>query len=143
MSAEADQEARYKLAAALAGGASKAAAAKAAGYARPHVYRLLQEPEFQRMLEAARVRLAGEGASGAAVSADDVRASIEYLRSVVDGDDEDAEPRDRIAAAKALLSAAAVVKRKPEKAPTPEVRPAARPPVSAAEAGAKWSPKLA
>lgn len=109
MPAESDQEARYKLAAALASGASVSAAARAAGYRRQHVYRLKKDPEFVKMLEAAKARLA-EG-PGPIVSDEDAKAAVSYLRGVVDGVD-DGDPH-RVNAAKALLSAAQVTKRVP------------------------------
>lgn len=102
MSAETDYEARYKLAEALARSPENvSAAAKAAGYRRQHVYRVMKDPEFAKMLDAAKRRLAESG--GPIVSDDDGRAAKNYLLGVVEGREEG--DQHRVAAAKALLSA--------------------------------------
>lgn len=134
MSAEADAEARFKLAAALAAGASVSAAARSAGFARQHVYRLQKDPEFIRMLDAAKQRIAA--GPGPIVSDDDARAAVGYLRGVVDGDEEG--DQHRVNAAKALLSAAQVTKRTPPKRDEAAPAPVERQKVSAEDAVKKW-----
>ena len=115
MSAEADNEARYRLAAEMAGGATVAAAAIAAKLSERQAYRIKKDPSFLKMLEAAKARLAGH--CGPVVSDEDGRAAKGYLLAVVDG--EEAGDPNRINAAKALLAAAMGGRRPTVKAEKP------------------------
>ena len=147
MSAETDHESRYKLAEALAAGMPKAQAARVAGYARPHLYRVLKDPAFGRMLEAAQKRRAElAAATGAGVSDGDVRAAVSYLRAVVDGTEKDDDGQAvkpdmvRVTAAKALIAASGAIKRAPAKqaTPEPEAAPAPLKVLSPKEAADQW-----
>jgi hypothetical protein len=101
--AEPDNEARYKLADALARGLTVAEAAKAAKLAERTVYRLKKSPDFVRMLEGAQERLAQ-----AAPDPDDALA-LATLRAVAK--DKDAPAAARVAASKELRVVAAERKR--------------------------------
>lgn len=104
MPAELDPEARDKLLEALAHGENVSAAARAVGYTRQHVHRLLKEPRFAEELERRRVlatpedpaKLSREAARARTLEAE----AIEVLEEVARDGTED---RDRVAAARELL----------------------------------------
>lgn len=108
MPAHADNDKRYKLAEALAAGATVAAAARAVGFSERTAYRLRRDPEFQRMEDAARERQA-QGAIDP-----DERLALTTLRQVAR--DQDQPGTARVSAAKALAQLAA--ERRKGRAPT-------------------------
>jgi hypothetical protein len=107
MPAERDHEARYKLAAALAGGSTVVEAAKAAGLSERAAYLIKREEGFDALLEAARERLN----PGTKLDPDESLA-LRTLRGIAR--DDEAPAAARVAAAKALREAA-LDRKKPAK----------------------------
>jgi hypothetical protein len=129
--AEIDPAARERLLDALASGATVAAASRSAGYARGHVYRLLDDEAFAAELEQRRA------AVGSSPASPDEALALGVLREVAQ--DARAEDRDRVAAARALLGHAAATKKTP-KPKTAEAPPVLKvlPPEEGAAAAKAW-----
>lgn len=106
MAAELDPDARDRLLDAIvANPKNVSAAARASGYSRMHVYRLMKDKAFVEMLERRRAEAAkveDDRAKANDPAKKDEKLALETLRAIVGS--ERAEDKDRIAAAKALLA---------------------------------------
>lgn len=117
MPAERDHEARFKLAAALAGGSTVVEAAKSAGLSERAAYLIKREEGFDALLEAARERLN----PGTKIDPDESLA-IKTFREVAK--DKNAPAAARVQAGRALRDAVADRKKPPAAGNTLPAAPA-------------------